>query len=636
MTPQTLFADASKSFQCGRYTDALSILNRLLDHSKDDETYALLARTLLALNMREEAAHTYTLAAELGGPQADQYYAEAMKLYFELGNDDAALSLGLPILRKAQEDPDLAFIIASLFLKRGEKQAIRAFLPALSASSNSKHTSLAFALLSGAADDVKDRQALANMLEKMPRSLPLLMAYLVMQREINNYDEMERRQPQLDRILSSTPQKLLQIEAPFYNLTWLANEALNKKVGYFPDAYSKQKQKERRSAPHVWDKKIRIGYLSSDLWSHHATMKLLNAVLLAHDRERFDITLFCYTEEKYLGDQTEREKWGQIVSVRDMTDAQAARTIEQHGTDILVDLKGHTRGGRAMILNHSKVPVHVAWLGFPGTTVNVDLDYIIGDARVLPDKSKPHYWEKFCRLPECYQPNNPHQPAAKRDLYTREDAGLAKDAFVFASFNSTRKISLRTINLWIRVLKATADSVIWIMVKSPEAQANIEKKLIAGGIDRKRIAFTKMVAYHEHLSRITLADVGLDTFPYNGHTTTSEQLWSGLPVLTLKGTHFASRVSESLLHAIGLPEMVAKDEADYVRMAAELYQNRDKVAEYGERLAANRLMKPLFDATRFCRHLETSFEMMVARARKGLMPDHIDVPALPENKTNFL
>ncbi|MGE7370805.1 glycosyl transferase [Neorhizobium sp. NPDC001467] len=637
MTPLTLFADASKSFERGRYTDALTALNRLLDHAKDAKTYALLARTLIALSFKTEAAHTYVLAAELGGPDADTYYAEAMKLHFELGHDDAALSLGLPLLQKAQHDADLAFIIASLFRKRGEKQAIRAFLPVLSASSNPKHTGLAFMLLTGAADDTADREALAAMQARMPKSLPLLMAHLVTQREVNNYKEIERLQPQLDRILAKTPQTLLQVEAPFYNLTWLANEAMNKKVGYFPDAYSLDKQRQRRSAPHQWARKIRIGYLSSDFWAMHATMKLLNAVLRAHDTERFDITLFCYTDGKFLDEQeAERRQWGRIVSVGDMTDAEAAQVIEQHGIDILIDLKGHTRGGRAMILNKTMVPVQVAWLGFPGTTVNVDLDYVIGDHKVLPDRAKPHYWEKFCRMPECYQPNNPNQPAAQTGMFTRAEAGLPQDAFVFASFNATRKISLRTINLWIRVLKATPGSVIWIMVKSREAQNNIERKLTDAGIAAERIVFTRVVPFEQHLSRITLADVGLDTFPYNGHTTTSEQLWAGLPVLTLKGTHFASRVSESLLCAMGLPEMVARDEADYVRLAAELFSDRDKVAAFSKRLEENRMVKPLFDAERFCRHLETAFEMMAERARKGLPPEHIDVPALPDRTAPFL
>lgn len=636
MTPQTLFADASKNFQCGRYTDALGALNRLLDHSKDAETYVLLAKTLVALSFKEDAARTYTLAAEQGGSSSEDYYIEAMKLYIEIGQDDLALSLGLPLLQRAGKDAELAFMIVSLLFKRGEKEVTRAFLPLLAASEDSKHNNLAFLLLTGSPEDNTERAALGALLAKMPRSLPVIIAHLVSHREINNYEEMQRLQPQLARILKNDTQKLMRVDSPFYNLMWLGDEAINKKVGHIADAFPAGNPQKRLTTPHAWGKKIRIGYLSSDFWQHHATMKLCGAVLEAHDRNRFDVTLFCYTDPKHLMDGAIREKWGKVVSIRDMTNVEAAQTIRDHDIDILVEMKGHTRGGRAFILNQAAAPVQVAWLGFPGTTVNVDLDYIIGDHSVLPDKSKPHYWEKFCRLPENYQPNNPNQAKARTDMFTRAEAGLPDDAFVFASFNATRKISMETIDLWIRILKATPKSVLWVMVKSREAETNILRKFTSSGIDASRIVFTKMVPYEAHLSRITLADVGLDPFPCNGHTTTSEQLWAGLPVLTKKGTHFSSRVTESLLRAIGLPEMVARNENEYFRLAVELYENPHKVAEYSERLDKNRFEKPLFDSERYCRHLEAAFEMMADRARKGLAPTHIDVPAMPPREGRFI
>jgi len=636
LTSQNLFADASKSFKRGRYTDALTALNRLLDVSRDARTYKLLARTLLALGYREEAARTYILAGELGGENADDFFIDAMKLYIELGLNDAALSLGLPLLDRAQRDADLAFMIADLFWKRGEKEIVRAFLPVLASSSNSKHNSLAFLLLSGSATNKSDREALAALLGRMPKALPILMAHLVTQREVNAYHEVERLRPQIKRIMATNLEKLQRIDAPFYNLTWMDNEALNKNVGYVPELYPAENPTVRHSAPHNWGDKIRIGYLSSDIWLHHATMKLFSAVLEAHNSQRFEVTLFCYTASKHpKHDDETRARWGKVVSILDMTDEQAARTIREHGIDILIDMKGHTREGRAAILNHKTAPVQVAWLGFPGTTVNTDLDYIIGDHWVLPEKSKPHYWEKFCRLPESYQPNNPYQPEADANMFTRADAKLPEDAFVFASFNATRKISTETIELWGRILNATPDSMIWIMINSPESEENIRRKFASLRIKAERVVFTKMMPYEAHLSRITLADVGLDTFPYNGHTTTSEQLWSGLPVITKVGTHFASRVTESLLRAIDLPELIADDEDGYFRSAVALYENRQVVAEYKERLQQNRYVKPLFDSERFCRHLETAYEMMAARAKQGLAPDHIDVPALPPREGKF-
>jgi predicted O-linked N-acetylglucosamine transferase (SPINDLY family) len=238
-------------------------------------------------------------------------------------------------------------------------------------------------------------------------------------------------------------------------------------------------------------------------------------------------------------------------------------------------------------------------------------------------------------MPESYQPNDPFN-RPRRDLFTRADAGLPDDAFVFGSFNATRKISLANVNLWVKILKATPGSVLWLMCKADEARDNLLRRFTSAGIEAKRIVFTKVVSYEEHLARLTLADLGLDTFPYNGHTTTSEQLWAGLPVLTLKGSHFASRVSESLLHAVGVPELIAETEDDYVRMAVDFFKNRQSLEPFKARLEENRLVKPLFDAERFCRHLETAYELMAERARQNLEPDHIDVPALPPRTEPFL
>ena len=635
MTPQMLFSTASKSYQRGQYTEALVSLNKLLDLSRDIETYALLAKTFKALGLKEEAAKTLVMAAELGGPRSEDFYAEAMQIHYDLGNEDMALSLGLPLLERAQKDPDVAFIIAKLFLKRGMKDMVRIFLPILSTSTNTQHNALSLSLLTGRPENPQDRETVVTLRERLPRSVIVMLAHLVFQREINAFDELERLQPLLDHNLKTSPKTILQAEAPFYNLHWLADEKLNKLAGYKPETFPKTHPAERLSMPHVWGEKIRIGYLSCDFWKSHATMKLFGAILGLHDKSRFDITLFCYTDEKYLKNDFDRSIWGNIVSVNDMDDAQAAQVIRDHNIDVLIDMKGHTRGSRAKILNHKAAPVQVAWLGFPGTTCNIDLDYIIGDKYVLPDRSKPHYWEKFCRLPESYQPNDPFNRPC-RDLFTRADAKLPEDAFVFASFNATRKISLENINLWARILKATPDSVLWLMCKTNEARDNIRDRLEKHGIEQHRIVFTKFMPYQEHLARVPLADVGLDTFPVNGHTTTSEQLWAGLPVLTLKGTHFASRVSESLLRAIDLPEMVANDQEDYFRRAVDLYQNRQKVRDYKTRIADNRLVKPLFDAERFCRHLEAAFTLMAERAKQGLPADHIDVPALPARTEPFL
>ncbi|WEX88111.1 glycosyl transferase [Sinorhizobium garamanticum] len=634
MNAHAIFTTASRQYQKGQYTEALDQLNQLMNISRDAKTYALLAKVLLKLGFKTDAARAYHLAGQEEGSRSEHYLTEAMKLHFASGNEDEALSIGLPLLEKAKSDPDIAFIIASIFLKRDQKEILGLFKAPLSTSSNAQHQILAFKLLTAEVDDQQDRDAVANLFRKNPKNAVLRSAHLVFAREANDYAEIERYHPEVQKALDAGLYQILIAESPYYHVTWCGDEKLNKLAGARSQSFASTTTEARRNMPHQWAEKIRIGYLSSDFWDQHATMKLLQSVLELHDPEKFEVTLFCHTRDSNLArDRGNRGRWGRIVRINETSDEQAAAVIRAANVDVLVDLKGHTMDNRVKILNHQAAPVQASWLGFPGTTANVDVDYVIGDPYVLPDGSQEHYYEKFCRLPETYQPNDPYHRPRPYGI-ARKDLGLPDDAFIYASFNANRKISLQTIGLWIEILRRTPESVMWIMCK-PDAKANILRKFQSGGIASKRIIFCDKAAYSEHINRLPAADLGLDTYPYNGHTTTSEQLWAGLPVLTFKGTNFASRVSESLLRAIGVPDLVAEDWERYVAEAVALYENREKLAECRKALEANRFTMPLFDAERFCRHLERAYEMMIDRAKQKLPPDHIDVPALPRRAGSF-
>lgn len=632
---QAIFSTASRQYQKGQYTDALDQLNILMNINRDTKTYVLLAKVLLKLGFKPEAARAYQLAGEGGGSRSEDYLTEAMKLYFTNGHEDEALAIGLPLLEKAKTDPDIAFIIASIFLKRDQKEILGLFKAPLSTSANRYHQSLAFKLLTADVGDVQDREAVANLFKSHPKNATLRSAYLVYAREANDYVEVEKHQREIEKALKLGQVDILSPEAPYYHVTWCGDERLNRIAGAQHRPFPPENTEARRAMPHAWSDRIRIGYVSSDFWHDHATMKLMAAALMAHDRTRFDVTLFCHTSPNNVArDDGSREKWGKIVPIGDLSDEQAAEVIRAENIDILVDLKGHTLESRATIFNQKAAPIQVSWLGFPGTNVNVDLDYIIGDPYVLPDGSQAHYYEKYCRLPETYQPNDPYSRPRPQTV-SRRQFGLPEGAFVFASFNANRKISLQTINLWIDILRQAPDSVLWLLCGRLDSQTNLLAKFKSAGIDPKRIVVCAKALYHDHINRIPVADVGLDTYPYNGHTTTSEQLWAGLPVLTFKGTNFASRVSESLLNAIGVPELVASGPEDYVREAVALYNNRDRLTEYRKTLNENRFRMPLFDAERFCHHLELGYEMMADRAKRGLAPDHIDVLALPPRVDSF-
>ncbi|MBB4007146.1 O-linked N-acetylglucosamine transferase, SPINDLY family protein [Allorhizobium taibaishanense] len=382
--------------------------------------------------------------------------------------------------------------------------------------------------------------------------------------------------------------------------------------------------------------RLRIGYLSSD-YTVHATMYLLYDVFVAHDRSRYDITFFCQTPA---GQAQVQKTWdaqlqAEIVPVRGMSHEEVAQEISRRGIDILVDLKGHTAGHLLGATVLSDAPVKATWIGYPGSVRGADLDYHITDPIVTPDSARPWFEEKLCRLPDTYQGNCSRTKPQLKPV-SRADQGLPQDAFVFASFNSPAKISPQTVDLWVRVLKAVPESLLWILASGPLLQENFATECVRLGIDRERVIFAEGADYPDHVSRVGLADLALDTFPYNGHTTTSDLLWGGLPVLTKRGQTFASRVSESLLTAIGLPDLVAEDEDDFVAKAVDFAAHPHKIAALKQRLAENRRIAPLFDTDRFTRHLERAYDMMAERSRAGLAPDHIDVPALPPRQTPFL
>ncbi|MES5098290.1 glycosyl transferase [Agrobacterium sp. BA1120] len=637
MLNEISYSVASKHFKTGRYTEALSTLNKLLDTKRDARTYALLAKTCLQVGMVDQAATSYELAYQQDGMDAESYLVESIKLYFNSGQKDKALALSNKLIHRFHKYPEITYIVGTTLLERGEPRIARALKSILMKSDNIDHVKLGarIAITTWDLFDPKDIETARQLLAKLPRQQAVRLMYLVFCREHSKFDAIEKHQPIIDAAIASGETAFLSLDGTFFNLHWTGDEHINQLARSNTPVFTPEMSIKRRQMPHEWGQKIRIGYLSSDFFDKHATMKLIRRVLELHDRDRFDVTLFCHSDPDLIQtNEADRELWGHVVTIRNMTNEEALAEIKARGIDILVDLKGHTAGNRTKILNMGAAPVQVAWIGFPGSTVNVDLDYAVGDHYVLPDSSKPHYYEKFARLPETYQPNDPvNRPLAKQ--ISRAEAGLPEDAFVFASFNANRKITPRTVELWCEILKRTPNSVIWILHNSQDSKTHILAKFIAMGIPAKRVFFMGKLEFSLHLNRITVADLGLDTFPVNGHTTTSEQLWSGLPVLTVKGTNFASRVSESLLHAIGTPELIAEDEAAYVEQAVSYALDPAPLKEIRARIDANRFMMPLFDAERFCRHLEAAYVAMIDKAKAGEAPDHIDVPALPPRTEPF-
>jgi predicted O-linked N-acetylglucosamine transferase (SPINDLY family) len=447
------------------------------------------------------------------------------------------------------------------------------------------------------------------------------------------FEEIEQTEMQLRKRLQDDDPVSLGTDGPFCNISWCDDEAINAHVvsSAVAQPVDAEMRRIRHARPHRWGEKLRIGYLSDDYYDTHATMHLFQGVMTSHDAERFDITHFCFTSPGNIDrDQGMRGKYPNLVRIGQTGDEAAAEFIRSREIDILVDLKGHTQGSRPNLVNLGLAPVQAAYLGFPGSANGIDCDYVIGDRIVTPDSSKPHYHEKFCRLPESYQANDnifrPH-PAP----LSRAALGLPGDRIVLGFFNATRKITPHTFRLIVEILKASAETVLWILFFNRFAEKNFLAAAAREGIDPARVISAPKALYEHHLARLPAVDVALDSFPYNGHTTTSDLLWAGVPVPTYRGRHFASRVSESLLDALGVSELVAGNPEGYIALVRELVTDGTMRAAVRARIAANRNTAPLFDTRRFTRHLERAFEMMADRARRGLPPDHIDVPALPND-----
>jgi predicted O-linked N-acetylglucosamine transferase (SPINDLY family) len=381
-------------------------------------------------------------------------------------------------------------------------------------------------------------------------------------------------------------------------------------------------------APAAKDR-LRIGYLSAN-FQDHAVGHLTCGLFRAHDRRQVEVQLFSYGADNGGGyRETIRAGADRFTDLLGASDGEAAQAIRDAGIDILVDLMGWTQGARLAICAARPAPVQATFLGFPGSSGASFFDYGIVDHVVLPAAQADLWPEKPVFLPHAYQANNRDQPIAASGA-TRAAFGLPADQFVFASFNQPFKITAATFQSWMTILRAVHGSVLWLMHQNDAATRNLKAAAAKAGIAPERLVFSPSVPKPHHLERLALADLALDTLLYNGHTTTSDCLWAGLPVVAVLGRHFASRVSASLLRAIGLPELVAEDVEGYARLAIGLAQDRARLAGLRTRLSANRLSAPLFDTQRFARELEHAYRAMWERAVSGLPPAAIDLGASPD------
>jgi predicted O-linked N-acetylglucosamine transferase (SPINDLY family) len=347
-----------------------------------------------------------------------------------------------------------------------------------------------------------------------------------------------------------------------------------------------------------------------------------------HDRDKFELVAFSFGPDANDGMRRRvLAAFDQFVDVRYRSDRDIALLARNMEIDIAVDLKGFTSDARVGIFAYRAAPLQVSYIGYPGTMAAGYIDYLIADRTLIPSTSQKHYSEKIAYLPNTYQVNDRKRAIAVK-AFSREELDLPPAGFVFCCFNNNYKIAPATFDGWMRILKQVDGSVLWLLGDNPTAVHNLRKEAESRGVSAKRLIFAERMPMAEHLARHRAADLFIDTLPCNAHTTASDALWVGLPLITLMGESFASRVAASLLKAIGLPELVATSQEQYEALAIELAANAERLSQIRQKLERNRLIAPLFDTQLYTRHIEAGYTQMYERYHADLPPDHIIVTAL--------
>ena len=385
-----------------------------------------------------------------------------------------------------------------------------------------------------------------------------------------------------------------------------------------------------RTGPHTTftahtTERITVAYLSSDLYQH-ATAYLVAGLLEAHDRARFTVIAASYGPDDRSAMRARLERAvDEFLDLRGNSDDEIAQILRARGVQIAVDLKGHTGGARTGILAQRPVPIQVNFLGYPGTMGAPYMDYIIADRHLIPPQERLHYTEQVLELPGCYQPNDNRRPRPPEGP-GREACGLPAHGFVFCCFNHVYKVVPMIFSAWMRLLRAVEGSVLWLLQGSETARRNLRTAAAAHGIAPERLVFAPQLTLDRHLARYHHADLFLDTWPCNAHTTASDALWMGVPLITLTGRSFPSRVATSLLNSLGLGELCAASLAEYEALAMRLAQAPGERARLRARLEAARHTSGLFNTQQYCRRLEAAYEAIWSRHVSGELPAAFEVP----------
>jgi predicted O-linked N-acetylglucosamine transferase (SPINDLY family) len=611
--------------QHGETEAALQQLDPLLAQQPNHPgLLTLKAEALRFSNRGREAIGVYQRAGAVGGG-ARNWLVAGHLLVADRRIDEALASLTYAIAEDPGNEEILNTLVTTLFNAHRARDGMLFARRLIGVSQNPTYLANA-ALLLQSNELYEEATGVFKQFVRDDSAPATLAAALVPARFTCEWDWIESLQDKLLACYARGDFDRTQ-EYPLTHVTWCTNEAYNLEVtrAYAARMLPNPASLPTAPRPACDAARIRLGYLSSD-FCNHATMHLMAGLLESHDRSRFEV--FAYDSSPNDGSAYRQRFLDAVehhVDITALNDADAAARIAADRLDILFDLKGHTGWGRLGIMAYRPAPLQAAYLGFPGSTATGFIDYLVCDRIVVPDSSAPHYSEKLCRLPHTYQCNDDKRPMAGAPS-SRAAHGLPDDAVVFCAFNQSYKIDRGSFSVWMEVLQLVPDSVLWLLSQGPAAERHLRQQAADAGVAPERLLFAPFAAPDQHLARLQLADAALDALICNGHTTTSDMLWAGIPVVTARGHHFASRVSESLLQAIGMAELVGHDGADMVRIAARIGLDTAYRQALREQLAARRHTAPLFDTRRFAANFENAVAAMVERSRSGLPLVHLDVP----------
>ena len=415
------------------------------------------------------------------------------------------------------------------------------------------------------------------------------------------------------------------ISLPFAAVTLLDNPNLQFKAAkVFNDTKYPRTKTLGEIKKNKSDGKIRVAYYSADFFKH-ATSYLIAQLFELHDKDSFEFYGFSFGLNIKDEMQTRvAAAFTKFIDVSTKSSIEVAKLSRELKIDIAIDLKGYTKDNRTEIFALGCAPIQVNYLGYPGTMASDYIQYIIADKILVPENLQSFYSEKIVYLPNSYQVNDSKRKIASKIL-NKKDFGLPEDGFIFCCFNNNYKITPEVFNTWMRIIKSVDGSVLWLLEDNPTASRNLIREAEARGVSGERLIFGGRLEVDDHLARHQLADLFLDTLPCNAHTTASDALWTGLPVLTCLGNSFAGRVAASLLAALDLQGLITNDLSDYEELAIKLATQPDMLQKIKTELNANKLKKPLFDTKLFAKEIETAYKLIYKRHQEGLEPDHIYV-----------